>query len=249
MLKVINLTKHFRGLVAVNSLTFEVKEGEVVGLIGPNGAGKTTVFNLVSGVYRPNKGQIIFQGRDIAGKKPSSIAALGLVRTFQSNLLFDDQTCFENIVTADHLQQDLNFFDLILGVRARRRKEEKIGRRSEELLDNMGLTEVKDQLAESLPHGLKRILGISMALATNPKLLLLDEPVTGMSHKEIQVFKSLIQQVRNRNITIFLVEHNLRLVMEICDRIIAINFGNEIAEGSPQEIKNNKDVIEAYLGG
>jgi branched-chain amino acid transport system ATP-binding protein len=249
MLKLINLTKYFHGLVAVNNLSFEIKEGELAGLIGPNGAGKTTAFNLISGVYRPNKGKVIFRGHDITGKKPSSIAALGLVRTFQSNLLFDSQTCFENVMTANHLQQNLNFLDLTLRLRGSRIKEEKIRRRAEQIMERMGLKEVKEQRAESLSHGLKRVLGVCIALATNPRMLLLDEPVTGMSHKDIQVFKSLIQQIKNQGVTILLVEHNLRLVMEICNRIIVMNFGNKIAEGTSNDIKSNEDVIEAYLGG
>jgi branched-chain amino acid transport system ATP-binding protein len=248
LLRVRNLTKHFRGLVAVNELSFDIRNGELVGLIGPNGAGKTTVFNLITGVHPATKGEIVFRGQNIIGKKPSAIAALGLVRTFQSNVLFDNQTCFENIMMSSHLHERFRFFASVFGREARRTEEVKIRERTEEILDSMALLHVKDQLAESLPQGLKRILGISAALAADPKLLLLDEPVTGMTHKDIQLFRSLIKHIKGRGKTILLVEHNLRLVMEICERIIVINFGNKIAEGIPEEIQNNQAVVEAYLG-
>jgi len=251
MLKVKGLYKHFRGLVAVNNLSFEVKEGELVGLIGPNGAGKTTVFNLISGIYKPDLGEINFLNKNLVGKKTSSIAALGLTRTFQSNVLFDNQTCFENIMMSCHLQHRTSALDLALGIRGKRSRtnDELNHRRAEKILKILGLNEQRDQLAEGLPQGIKRILGVANALATEPKLLLLDEPVTGMSNRDIQKFKTLILKLVNRGVSILLVEHNLRLVMDICQRIVVIDFGKKIAEGEPQEVKNNKAVIEAYLGG
>lgn len=249
MLRVTDLEKRFRGLLAVRNLSFEINTGELVGLIGPNGAGKTTVFNLISGVYRPDKGKIIFKGHDITGKKQSEIARLGLARTFQANELFNNQTCLENVMISSHLQQDFGILELTLGIGGIRSKQWRTTWRAEDMLLRMGLMKVKDQLAESLSQGLKRILGVCNALAAGPILLLLDEPVTGMSYKDIEVFQGFIQEIKSQDVTIMIVEHNLKLVMGICDRIIVMNFGEKIAEGTPQEIKNNAHVIEAYLGG
>lgn len=249
MLEVRNLTKYFGGLLAVDDLSFEVKKGDIVGLVGPNGAGKTTVFNLITSFYQPTKGRIIFEGRDITGKKPSSITALGLARTFQSNLLFNDQNCFENVAIAHHLHRQTIFSNLLFSTRAGRDEEKKIRSRTGEMLECTGLVQVKDQLAGSLPHGLKRVLGMAVALATNPKVLLLDEPLTGMSYSELEAMMKLVQQLNSQGLTVLLVEHNMRAVMDICNTVVVLNFGKKIAEGLPDEIKNNKEVIKAYLGG
>ena len=251
MLRVKNLYKHFRGLVAVNDLSFEIQEGELIGLIGPNGAGKTTVFNLISGVFKPDRGQIRFLDHNIVGKKTSAIAALGLTRTFQSNILFENQTCFENILMSCYLKHNSSVMDMALGIRGKRSKtiDKNVQKRAEEIVKVMGLEQERDHVAEGLPQGVKRILGVANALATDPKLLLLDEPVTGMSNRDIDKFKVIIKRLIDSGVSILLVEHNLRLVMDVCQRIVVINFGAKIAEGDPQEIKKDQEVIEAYLGG
>lgn len=249
MLLVRNLTRYFRGLLAVNDLSLEVKKGDIVGLVGPNGAGKTTVFNLITGFYQPTKGEVIFDGQDITGKKPSLIAALGLVRTFQSNLLFNEQTCFENVMIAHYLERKSIFSNMLFSTQAGRNEGEKIRHHTGEILERTGLFKAKDQRAGSLPQGLKRVLGVAVALATNPKLLLLDEPITGMTYAESEAMLKLVQQLNSQGLTVLLVEHNMRAVMDICDRVIVLNFGKKLVEGLPDEVKNNKDVIEAYLGG
>jgi len=249
MLQVRDLTKYFGGLAAVIDLSFEVEKGGIIGLVGPNGAGKTTVFNLISGFLRPNTGKVLLEGYDITGKKPHVIAALGLVRTFQFNLLFDDQSCFDNLITAHHLQRKANYFQMLFNTRSSRDEDTKIQSYSEEILKRTGLTQIKSQLARSIPQGLKRALEIALALATHPSLLLLDEPTAGMSHNETQKIKKLIKQLNSLGLTIMLVEHNMRFVMDLCDRVIVLNFGKKIAEGPPQEIINNRDVIDAYTRG
>lgn len=249
LLEVKNLIKRFEGIVAVNDLSFSVDKGMIVGLIGPNGAGKTTVLNLISGVLRPTSGRIIFRGSDITNKKTCSIAALGLVRSFQSNILFDDETCLKNIVMAHSLQRRANFFEVLFGTSANQEDEKAIRNSSKKILEWTGFGKIGDQIARSLPHGRKRILGLSMALATNPKFLLLDEPVTGMTYEEVDTCKNLIQQMKSQGITVIVVEHNLRFVMDLCDWIIVMHFGNKLAEGVPSDIRNNKNVVDAYLSG
>lgn len=248
LLEVRGLTKYFGGLGAVIDLDFDVNQGEVLGLIGPNGAGKTTVFNLISGFYHPSKGKVIFRGYDITSLKPSRIAALGLVRTFQTTTLFYDQTVLQNIVMALFLDQRLSSFGSVFNIRSAQREEERIQQRAIEILERMGLAEVKDKLAGSLPHGFQRALGVAIALAADPELMLLDEPVTGMTAVETTTMMSWIQRIRDQGITVLLVEHDMRAVMDTCDRIVVLNFGRKIAEGTPEETKENKDVIESYLG-
>jgi len=248
LLEVRGLTKYFGGLAAVSNLDFDVNQGQILGLIGPNGAGKTTVFNLISGFYRPNKGRVIFKGRDITGLKPNKIAALGLVRTFQTTTLFHDQTVSQNIAMALHLDQRLSSFGSVFNIRSAQREGERIQQGAMEILERMELAEMKDELAGSLPHGFQRALGVAIALAANPELILLDEPVTGMTAVETTTMMSRIQRIRDQGITVLLVEHDMRAVMDTCDRIVVLNFGRKITEGVPEGIKENKDVIESYLG-
>jgi branched-chain amino acid transport system ATP-binding protein len=248
LLEVRGLTKYFGGLAAVSELDFDVNQGEILGLIGPNGAGKTTVFNLISGFYRPNKGRVIFKGRDITGLKPNKIAALGLVRTFQLTTLLHDKTVLQNIAMGLHLDHGLSPFGSVFNIRAAQREGTRIQQRAMEILERMELAEVKDELASNLPYGLQRTLGVAIALAAEPKLILLDEPVTGMTPVETEAMMGRIKSIREQGITVLLVEHDMRAVMNTCDRITVLNFGRKIAEGTPKQIRESKDVIESYLG-
>lgn len=248
LLEVRGLTKYFGGLAAVSALDFDINQGEILGLIGPNGAGKTTVFNLLTGFCRPTSGTVTFKGHDISGFKPDYIAKLGLVRTFQADTLFRSKTVFDNIIMAQHLQQRAGFFSLLVNSSSARREESESQKRAIEILERIELAEVKGELAGSLPHGFQRALGVAVALAADPELLLLDEPITGMSAGEAETTMRQIQRIRDQGLTVFLVEHDMKAVMNTCDRIIVLNFGKKIAEGLPESIKENKDVIESYLG-
>lgn len=248
LLEVKGLTKYFGGLAAVNELNFDVNQGEILGLIGPNGAGKSTSFDLISGFSHPNRGSVIFKGYDVTSLGPSKIAALGLVRTFQATILFHDQTVLQNIAIALHLGHGLNPFSSVFNVRAAQKERKRIEQRAMELLESMELAEVKGELAGSLPHGFQRALGVTIALAADPELIMLDEPVTGMTAVETETMMSRIKRVRERGITVLLVEHDMKAVMSTCDRLLVLNFGKKIAEGTPAEIKENKEVVESYLG-
>lgn len=243
-----NLTKYFGGLAAVNQVNIEVHQGEILGLIGPNGAGKTTLFNLITGSSPPSHGKILFKGDEITGLKPSQIAEKGIVRTFQASTLFEERTVLENVMIACHLQFHAGFLNVLFNTARARGEEAEMTQRALEMLDLMGLSPVKEEYAGNLPHGHQRALGICMALAVNPELLLLDEPVAGSNPEESSMLMGLVKQLRDRGMTMILVEHDMRAVMGTCDRIAVLNYGKKMAEGSPKEIKENKDVIEAYLG-
>jgi branched-chain amino acid transport system ATP-binding protein len=246
LLELDRVSKRFGGLTAVRDLTFGVEEGEIRGLIGPNGAGKTTTFNVISGFYRPNAGTIRYRGRTISGFKTSRIAEDGLVRTFQSTTLFHELTVFENMLVGCHLRARSGLFAAILGAdRARRRTAEV---RALEVLDFMGLAQRRDELAFNLPHGLQKALGLAVALASGPKLLLLDEPFAGMNPEETRGMMRLVRKVCDEGVTVLLVEHDMQAVMGLCDRITVLNFGELLAEGSPQEIRAHPEVVRAYLG-
>jgi branched-chain amino acid transport system ATP-binding protein len=245
LLEAHNHTKHFGGLAAVNRVDITVGEGEIVGLIGPNGAGKTTCFNLLSGFLPPTAGTITFNGEDITGRKPHQIVARGLVRTFQLTTLFQDMTVLENVLLGLHLASRRGLGQALWRRHAFPRDEIA---RSHEALEFTGLAAHADQLAKNLPHGHQRILGIAMALAARPRLLMLDEPVTGMNLEESQRTMGLVQTIRDRGTTILLVEHNMRAVMSTCERIVVLSFGQKLAEGTPAEVSTNRDVITAYLG-
>jgi branched-chain amino acid transport system ATP-binding protein len=241
------LTKYFGGLTAVSQLDLSIKEGETIGLIGPNGAGKTTVLNLITGFLRPSEGKIFFQGKEISDKKPHLIAKLGIGRTFQLAYLFPDFTVFENIVASFHLHPRSSFWEVLFNTASYRKKEKSIEEQAMEILHLIGLEPVKDGLGKNLPHGYQKLLTMARALAIKPKLLLLDEPIAGMSLKEINFAMSVIEKIRSQGVTILLVEHNMR-IMTLCDRVIVINFGNKIAEGSMEEVRQNQEVIKAYFG-
>jgi branched-chain amino acid transport system ATP-binding protein len=246
ILSVEQLTMRFGGLVAVDDLSFEIEPGEIRGLIGPNGAGKTTTFNVISGFYSPSSGKVIYDGSDISGLKMSAVAARGLVRTFQHSTLFQELSLLENVRVGCHLFESPRLVASILGRnKAQQRKTEA---RALETLAFFDLAERKDDLAAELPHGLQRALGMAVALAAEPKVLLLDEPFTGMNPEETRHMMGLMRRIQERGITILLVEHDMQAVMGLCDNITVLSFGKLLTEGTPEEIRANPDVIEAYLG-
>jgi branched-chain amino acid transport system ATP-binding protein len=248
LLEIKRLTKHFGGLAAVSDLDFSINEGEILGLIGPNGAGKTTVYNMITGVFRPTSGNILYKGEPIMGLKPHIIAKKGIVRTWQQTNLFHEMSTYENMLIANHLHRKTGFWSALFGSPASRRDDREIPKRVMEILEYMGLIDFKDELVKNLPHGHQRALGVVMALSTDPCVLLLDEPVTGMNPEETKIVMDRIKAIRDRGITILLVEHDMQAIMGLSDRIVVMNFGKKIAEGSSQEIQNNDDVISAYLG-
>jgi branched-chain amino acid transport system ATP-binding protein len=248
ILEVQKLTKRFGGLEALADVDLTVQPGEIIGIIGPNGAGKSTFFNVISGVMKPTSGKVVFRGEDITGFKPNRVAKRGMVRTFQGTTLFSDLTVLENIHIACHVPAHVNLAADLVGLPSVRRREKEMTASSLEILELAGLHDVQDKLASDLPHGHQRALGVAIALATGPQLLCLDEPVTGMNAEEIEAMIEFIARIRERGITILLVEHAMKVVMTICERIMVLNFGRKIAEGTCSEVQCDEDVIEAYLG-
>ncbi len=247
ILQIQNVTKQFGGLTALNDVSFQVKEGEIRGLIGPNGAGKSTMFKNIAGFYTPTKGQILYQGEDIGGKPPYTIAELGIVRTFQETTLFQEMTVFENALVGCHLKARTNLFSALFGLDKKQQKAS--AEKVMEVLDFMGLSDRKNQLASELPLGSQRALAISISLVSEPKLMLMDEPFAGMNPEETNHMMDLTRKVSESGITIVLVEHDMKAVMGLCDYLTVLNFGQLLAEGTPEEVRNNDKVIEAYLGG
>ena len=247
LLETRNLSKNFGGLTAVSDLSISVEEGEIRGIIGPNGAGKTTLFNVISGTYRPSGGEVLLNGSRISGLRPSRIAALGGIRTFQRSALFEDFSVIDNVLIARHLHARESLLGAILGT-ARGMERAQVAR-ALEILEFIGLTDLKDELSANLSHGHQRALGVAMALATEPRLLMLDEPVAGMNPQETAHMTELIRALRDTwGITVLLVEHDMQTVMGLCELITVLNFGQKLAEGTPDEIVSNPEVIEAYLG-
>ena len=248
LLEIRNLCRRFGGLSAVDDLSMNITQGDIHGLIGPNGAGKSTLFDVVSGFLKPTSGQVIFKGEDITGLKPSATAKKGLVRTFQLTTLFTTYTVLQNVSVAFHVHSGVGLVGALLNGRSTRRKEEDIRKKTAKILEFLDIAHLSDELATNLPHGHQRTLGIAVAMATEPELLMLDEPATGMNPEETSSLMDTIKKIRDRGITILLVEHNMQAVMQLCDRITAISFGRKLAEGSPEEVRENESVIEAYLG-
>ena len=248
ILELKGLGKNFGKNVAVNEIEMSVEEGEIRGLIGPNGSGKTTLFNLISGFLKPTRGMIIWQGQEITGLPPHVVTRLGLVRTFQLTALFSEMTVMQNVVISCHLHTGTTLWQQFRHSAETRRKERETEEKALNLLESMGIADRKDEIAAELPHGHQAALGIANALATGPKMILLDEPVGGMNPTETSETMDRIKMLRDRGITVFLVEHDMRAVMTTCDKITCINFGNKIAEGAPQMVCNHREVVEAYLG-
>ncbi|MDU2622062.1 MAG: ABC transporter ATP-binding protein [Streptococcus lutetiensis] len=250
LLEVKNLTKNFGGLTAVGDVSMELNEGELVGLIGPNGAGKTTLFNLLTGVYEPSEGSVSLDGTLLNGKKPYKIASLGLSRTFQNIRLFKDMTVLENVLVGMANQNKLYLLASFLRLPKFYHSEAKLRQKAMELLAIFDLDGDAETLAKNLPYGQQRRLEIVRALATEPKILFLDEPAAGMNPQETAELTQLIRRIKEEfDITIMLIEHDMSLVMEVTERIYVLEYGRLIAHGTPDEIKTNQRVIEAYLGG
>jgi len=248
LLELKNVTKLFGKLAALEDIDLGVEEGEVLGIVGPNGSGKTTMINIISGYYRPTRGEIFFNGKKISGLRPDQIATRGIVRTFQSNVLFEGTTVLESMLIGSFLQYKTNDGQSFFETKAWKDDHERVVGRVIELLKTFDIFNDIFLPAAGLSHGYQRMLGIAMALIADPKVLLLDEPTTGMNHQEAMFVVENIKKINEQGVTVLVIEHNMKVILNIATRVVVFNFGNKIADGKPQEVMNKQEVIEAYLG-
>lgn len=242
------VSKLFGKLGALQDINLQVNKGDIIGIVGPNGSGKTTLINVISGYYRPTQGTVLFDGKKISGKRPDQIAARGIARTFQSNVLFEGASVVESVMVSSYLQYRTRSWQAFFETRAYKDEHEAVVGRVLELLRMLDLFNDTFMPAEGLSHGYQRMLGIAIAMAANPRVLLLDEPTTGMNHEESMFVVENIRKISEQGVTVILIEHNMKVLLNLATRVVVLNFGNKIAEGKPEEVMNNQEVIDAYLG-
>jgi branched-chain amino acid transport system ATP-binding protein len=248
LLELKNVRKRFGNVIALDEIDLDVHPGEVLGVVGPNGSGKTTLLNVISGYHRPSDGTITYEGQKIGGLRPDKIAAMGIIRTFQQNVIYWDAITLENVIRACYLSNKTNLLQSFLNTRRYVEEELRIGEKAVDIIKTFGLADYMYSPAMGLPHGKQRSLSMAMALAANPVLLLLDEPLAGMDAAETEVVTGNIKKIIDRGMTVMLVEHNIKSVLRLCSRIIVLDFGLKIADGKPEEVLKSKNVMEAYLG-